>query len=147
MKRQVVILAAMAAPLALSAFQAPAAEPAPRAALTDKQKTMIKAAEADMAGKMASLAPKVGETAKSLNRALLAEKPDAELTRKLSDELAARVSEVVSEAIRLRVAAVQEVVLSLTAEQRALLLAELEKPGTDVDLLNVMKKVFPENPR
>lgn len=106
---------------------------------------MLKAAETDLNSKMAPFAETVSRTAKALNRALLADKADPELRGRLADDLANRVSEFVAEAIRMRVSTLRAIVDSLSPEQKSLLLAELDKPGADADLLNIMKKVFEEN--
>ena len=45
----------------------------------------------------------------------------------------------------MRVPALRAIVDSLSPEQESLLLAELDKPGADGDLRNIMKKVFEEN--
>jgi Spy/CpxP family protein refolding chaperone len=119
------------------------AQPAPAPTdLTDAQRQMLKAAEADLAAKIAPLAEIVGQSAKDLDRALLADKPDPALERKLGDEFAGAVSKIIVGAIRLRVAALHDIVGTLTPEQKKLLLAELDKPDTDPDLLEMMKKVF-----
>jgi Spy/CpxP family protein refolding chaperone len=133
-------IAMFAAAIGNSQAQSP---PAPND-LTGAQKQMLTAAEADLAAKIAPLAEKVGQSAKALDRALLADKPDPALERKLGDEFADAVSQIVVGAIRLRVAALHDIVATLTPEQKKLLLAELDKPGTDPDLLELMKKVFAE---
>jgi hypothetical protein len=115
--------------------------PAPRD-LTDAQRQMLKTAEADLAAKIAPLAEKVGQSAKDLDRALLADKPDPALERRLGDEFADAVSKIIVGAIRLRVAALHDIVGTLTPDQKKLLLTELDKPDTDPDLLELMKKVF-----
>ena len=126
----------LAIPSAHSRAQAPA--------LTGPQKQMLQAAEADLSSKIAPLAEKVGQAARDLDRALLADKPDPEVERKLGDEFATAVSQIVVGAIRLRVAALHDIVATLTPEQKKLLLAELDKPATDPDLLQLMRKVFVE---
>ena len=112
--------------------------------LTDAQKQMLKAAETEFSAKIQPLAERLGRTAKELNRVLLSDKPDPEVERKLSDELADAVSQIVTGAIRLRVAAVHDIVNTLTAEQKKLLLTELDRPDANPDLIELMKKVFAE---
>jgi Spy/CpxP family protein refolding chaperone len=129
----------VAIPLATSQSQ-----PTPPPALTDAQKQMVKTAESDLNSKIAPTVEKVGRTAKDLNHALLSDHPDQELQRKLQDEFAEAVSQLVVTAIRLRVSALQEIVRTLTPEQKKLLLTEVDKPGADADLLNVIKKVLAE---
>ena len=134
-----------AIPIATAAFQAPAAAPRLRPALTEAQKQMLKSAETDLAGKMAPLAEKVNRIAKDLNRVLLADKADPDMRKKLADDLANAVSGLAAEAIRLRVSALGAMIDSFSPEQKSLLRTELDKPGADADLLNVIKKVFEED--
>ena len=131
--------------IATAAFQSPVAALPVRPTLTEAQKQMLKSAETDLTSKMAPLAERVSRTAKDLNHALLADKADRDMQRKLADDLANAVSELAAEAIRLRVSALRAIVDSLSPQQRSLLLAELAKPGADADLLNVIKKVFEED--
>jgi len=140
-----IAVALTAVPIATPAFQSPAAAPRVRPTLTDAQKQMLRSAEADLAGKMAPLAEKIGRIAKDLNGALLADKADAGLKKKLADDLANAVSGLAAEAIRLRVSALGAIIDSLSPEQKSLLRTELDKPGADADLFNVIKKVFEEN--
>ena len=113
--------------------------------MTDAQKQMLKSAETDLAGKMAPLAERISKIAKDLNRALLADKADPDVKKKLADDLANAVSGLAAEAIRLRVSALGAIIDSLSPEQKSLLRAELDKPGADADLLNVIKQVFAED--
>ena len=140
-----IAVALIAVPIATAAFQSPVAAPPVRPTLTEPQKQMLKAAETDLTSKMAPFAERVSRTAKDLNRALLADKADPDVQRKLADDLANAVSELAAEAIRLRVSALGAIIDSLSPEQRSLLRAELDKPGADADLLNVIKKVFEED--
>lgn len=110
--------------------------------LTDAQKKMLAAAEDDLNAKVAPLAAKAGEAAAALDRALLAQKPDPQAERKLGEEFAGAVSQVAVTAVRIRVASLHDIVATLTPAQRKLLLAELDKPGADPDLLSLMKRVF-----
>ena len=140
-----IAVALTAVPIATPAFQSPGAARSVRPTLTEAQKQMLKSAETDLAGKMAPLAEKVSRAASDLNRALVAEKGDPDTQRKLADDLANAVSGLAAEAIRLRVSALRAIVDSLSPEQKSLLRAELDKPGADADLLNVIKKVFVED--
>src|SRR6476646_1423312 len=90
-----------AAPITTAAFQSPVAAPRVRPTLTEAQKQMLKSAETDLTSKMASLAERVSRTAKDLNRALLADKADPDMQKKLADDLANSVSGLAAEAIRL----------------------------------------------
>ncbi len=142
-----ILVALIAVPTETAAFQSPVAAPPVRPTLTDAQKQMLKAAEPELSSKMAPFAERVTRTAKDLNRALLADKADPDMQRKLADDLAKAVSGLAAEAIRLRVSALRAIVASLSPQQRSFLLAEIDKPGADADLLNVMKKVFEEDKR
>jgi len=142
-----IAVALTAVPIATPAFQSPADTRRVRPTLTEAQKQMLKSAEADLTSKMAPLAEKVSRAAKDLNRALVADKADPDVQRKLSDDLANAVSGLAAEAIRLRVSALRAIVDSLSPEQKSLMRAELDKPGADADLLNVIKKVFGEDQR
>jgi hypothetical protein len=140
-----IAVALIADPIETAAFQSPVAAPPVRPTLTEAQKQMLNAAEPDLSSKMAPFAERVTRTAKDLNRALLADKADPDMQRKLADDLAKAVSGLAAEAIRLRVSALRAIVASLSPQQRSFLLAEIDKPGADADLLNVMKKVFEED--
>jgi len=133
-----------AVPITTAAYQSPAGARV-RPSLTDAQKQMLKSAETDLAGKMAPLAERISTIAKDLNRALLADKADPDVKKKLADDLANAVSGLAAEAIRLRVSALGAIIDSLSPEQKSLLRAELDKPGADADLLNVIKQVFAED--
>ena len=140
-----IALAVIAVPTSMAAFQAPVDVLPVRATLTEAQKQMLKAAEIDLNSRIVPFAEKVGRAAKDLSRSLLEGKADPELRGRLADDLANRVSELASEAIRLRVSALSALIDSLSPDQKKLLLSELEKPGADADLLNIMKNVFKEN--
>jgi hypothetical protein len=140
-----IAVALTAVPNSTAAFQSPVAAPSVRPTPTDAQKQMLKSAETDLTSKMAPLAERVSRTAKDLNRALLADKADPGMRRKLADDLANAVSGLAAEAIRVRVSALGAIIDSLSPEQKSLLRAELDKPGADADLLNVIRKVFEED--
>ena len=140
-----IAVALTAVPIATAAFQSPVAAPRVRPTLTEAQKQMLKSAETDLTSKIAPLAERVSRISRDLNRALLAEKADPEIKKKLADDLANAVSGLAAEAIRFRVAALGAIIDSLSPEQKSLLRAELDKPGADADLLNVIKKVFEED--
>ena len=140
-----IAVALTAVPIATAAFQSPVAAPRVRPTLTEAQKQMLKSAETDLTSKIAPLAERVSRISRDLNRALLAEKADPEIKKKLADDLANAVSGLAAEAIRLRLSALGAIIDSFSPEQKSLLRAELDKPGADADLLNVIKKVFEED--
>jgi len=111
-------------------------------ALTDAQKQAIDAAGKDLATKVAPVALKLATLAKDYDRNILAEKPDPALQKKLADEMADAVAQLVSAAIRARIQSVDELAKLLTPEQKKLLLAELDKPDANPDLAELTKKVL-----
>ena len=76
---------------------------------------------------------------KSIDRNLLSGKPDDELDRKLSADFATAVTNLVNSAVQVKLTAVREMVKVLTPAQKAALLAELEKPGANPDLAELIK--------
>ncbi len=94
----------------MAAFQAPVDVLPVRATLTEAQKQMLKAAEIDLNSRIVPFAEKVSRAAKDLSRSLLEGKADPELRGRLADDLANRVSELASEAIRLRVSALSALI-------------------------------------
>lgn len=112
-------------------------------ALTAEQKqTLQQKAEAmvnDTKAQAEKQNAKIAEIAKSIDRNLLAEKPSEELDRKLSADFAAAVADLVSSAIKAKLSAVRETVKVLTPDQKATLLVELEKPGANPDLAELVK--------
>lgn len=85
---------------------------------------------------------KIAEIAKNIDRNLLSGKPDEALDRKLSAEFAAEVTNMVSSAIETKLAATREIVKVLTSDQKAALLAELQKPGVNPDITELIGKVL-----
>jgi hypothetical protein len=77
-----------------------------------------------------------------MDRNLLSGKPDEELDRKLSSDFAAEVSNLVNGAIQAKLTAIREMVKLLSPDQKAVLLAEVEKPGANPDLAELINKVF-----
>jgi Spy/CpxP family protein refolding chaperone len=119
-----------------------AAAPSPTT-LSDAQKRAIEAIGKDLENKAQLPAVlKLASLAKDYDRNILAEKPDAALEQKLGDELAQTVSQLAAEAVRLRVQAVGEMAKLLTPDQKQLLLAELDKPDANPDLVELIKKVL-----
>lgn len=111
--------------------------------LTDVQKRAMEAIGQDLQNKVQPMAVlRLASLAKDYDRNILAEKPDAVLEQKLGDELAETVSQLAAEAVRLRVRAVSDMAKLLTPDQKKLLLAELEKPDANPDLVELIKKVL-----
>ena len=136
-------------PLLMPVYVAAQDKPAAAAnTLTDAQQQALQKAlqTVENAGKSeaVTLAAKIGDIAKSFDRNILAEKPDAALDSKLSDQLIAAVGDVVIAAMHAKLNGVHEIVKVLTPEQKKLLLAELDKPDTNPDLTDLVGKVFGE---
>jgi hypothetical protein len=107
-------------------------------ALQQKAQTL----ENDTKSQAEKATAKMSEIAKSIDRNLLSGKPDDELDRKLSADFAAEVTNLVSAAIQAKLSASKEMVKVLTPDQKAVLLAEVEKPGANPDLTELISKVF-----
>jgi Spy/CpxP family protein refolding chaperone len=114
--------------------------------LTDEQKQVLRqkvqALENDTKAQSEKLNAKIAETAKNIDRNLLSGKPDDELDRKLSADFSSEVSQLVSSAIQAKLSATREMVKVLTPDQKAALLAELEKPGANPDITELINKVL-----
>jgi Spy/CpxP family protein refolding chaperone len=144
------LLMLLATPLYLAAQDKPAeAKPAPAPnALTGAQQQAlqqaVQAAESAGQTEAAPLAAKIAVIAKSFDRNILSDKPDADLDGKLSNQLVAAVGEVVTAALHAKLNGVHEIVKVLTPEQKKVLLAELEKPDTNPDLTELVGNVLGE---
>jgi hypothetical protein len=104
-------------------------------ALQQKLQTL----ETDAKAKTEKQNAKIAEIAKSIDRNLLSGKPDEELDRKLSADFASEVTNLVNLAIQAKLTTVREMVKVLTPDQKAALLVELEKPGANPDLAELVK--------
>ncbi len=125
-----------------------AEQSAPATELSPAQRQQIQqiaqAAETETKAQAASGFLKLAEIAMRIDRNLLSETPDNALHEKLSSELAEAVAGVVRTAIYLKLNTVRDLAKVLTPEQKKLVLAELDKPGANPDLTELVKKVFPE---
>jgi hypothetical protein len=92
----------------------------------------------------AALAVKIGEIARSFDRNILSEKPDADLDGKLSNQLVAAVGEMVTAAVHAKLNGVRKMIKVLTPQQKKILLAELDKPDTNPDLTELVGNVLGE---
>ena len=112
-------------------------------ALTADQKQLLQQTaqrlESDSKAQTEKATAKIAEIAKSIDRNLLSGKPDDELDRKLSADFATAVTNLVNSAVQVKLTAVREMVKVLTPDQKAALLAELEKPGANPDLAELIK--------
>ena len=140
----------LATPLYLAAQDKPdQAKPAPApntltAAQQQALQQALQAAESAGQTEAAALAAKIAVVAKSFDRNILSDKPDAELDGKLSNQLVAAVGEVVTAALHAKLNGVHEIVKVLTPEQKKILLAELDKPDTNPDLTELVGSVLGE---
>jgi hypothetical protein len=108
----------------------------------DALKQVIAAAEAELKTKAQAAAVDLATIAKDIDRNILSETPDPELDRELRAKLISAVTEVVRLAIAAKLAAVWEIGKLLTPEQKKLLLAELEKPGANPDLSELVQRTI-----
>ena len=137
--------AALALVLSIGSALAQTTPPAPSAtALTEAQKQALEAAGKEVASQVQPAALKLASLAKDYDRNILAEKPDPELEKKLANEMVETISQLVAGAIRARIQSVREIAKLLTPEQKKLLLAELDKPGSNPDLVELINKVLGE---
>ena len=118
----------------------PALTPAQRQSFQDIMQAAEKAAKAQAAADVL----KLGDIAVRIDRNLLSEKPDDAIHEKLSAELTDAVADLVRRAITAKLNIVRDLAKVLTAEQKRLVVAELDKPGANPDLTELLKKVFPE---
>jgi hypothetical protein len=125
-----------------------AQEKGPEAALTPAQRDTIRQIIADgekeTKAQSEALAQKLGEIAKAIDRNLLSEKPDESVHAKLSGELADAVAGLVRTAIGAKLKTMGELAKVFTPGQKKFLLGELEKPGANPDLAELVKKAFGE---
>ena len=123
-------------------------EQAPSAALSPAQRQslqqIIQSAEKETKAQTDAESQKVGEIVKRIDRNLLSDKPDDELHARLSAELADALAGLVRMALTAKLKAARELVKVLTPEQKKLVLAELDKPGANPDLTELLGKVFAE---
>jgi Spy/CpxP family protein refolding chaperone len=112
-------------------------------ALTAEQKQVlqqkVQSLEGDAKAEADKQNAKIAEIAKSIDRNLLSGTPSEELDRKLSADFAKEVSNLVNAAIQAKLTTVREMVKVLTPDQKTVLLAELEKPGANPDLAELLK--------
>jgi Spy/CpxP family protein refolding chaperone len=120
-------------------------KPAPPSLTAEQKQTlqeMLQKAENETKTSVEPLAQKLAVTAKNIDLNLLSEHPDAALDAKLSGDLADAVAQTVRSAMELRLRVVREIIKVLTPEQKKLVQAELEKPGTNPDLAETVAKMF-----
>jgi hypothetical protein len=112
-------------------------------ALTAEQKQALlqraQALESEAKAQTEKQNVKIAEIAKNIDRNLLSGQPNEELDRKLSADFATEVTTLVNAAIQAKLTAVREMVKVLTPDQKAVLLVELEKPGANPDLAELVK--------
>jgi Spy/CpxP family protein refolding chaperone len=111
--------------------------------LTEEQKQTlqqrVQTLESDAKAQVDKQNAKIAEIAKNIDRNLLSGNPSEELDRKLSADFATEVTNLVNATIQAKLAAVREMVKVLTPEQKAVLMAALDKPGANPDLAELVK--------
>jgi len=122
----------LAFPLAL------VAQPSKSVDLTAAQKQTLRTLQADSAAKTSAVLAKLTELAKAFNVNLFSDKPDPELDRKLSEQMAEGLADV----IRFRLERIHSAAKALTPEQRSALAAELKKPDSPYLFDDLVQKVF-----
>jgi hypothetical protein len=114
--------------------------------LTDSQKDALEKARKTVEGetktKTVTATMKLAAIAKDLDRNILAAQPDPDVERKLQSDLVQMVTEMVTTVLQAKIAADREVVKILTPEQKKILLAELDKAGSNPDLAELIGKLF-----
>jgi|ERR1700677_2149933 hypothetical protein len=141
------LLILLAAPLYLAAQDKPSPAPTPNTLTAAQQQALQQALQAvETAGQSeaAPLAVKIGVIARSFDRNVLAEKPDAELDVKLSNQLVEAVGAVVTAELHAKLNGVREMIKVLTPQQKKILLAELDKPDINPDLTELVGSVLGE---
>lgn len=139
--KSLILILAFGGGAAISGQQnTPALSPAQRQEIQQ----IAQAAEKETKAQAESGILRLGEIATRIDRNLLSETPDDAVHQKLSDELADAAVVLVRTAIYLKLNTVRDLAKVLTPEQKKLVLAELERPGTNPDLTELLKKVFPE---
>jgi hypothetical protein len=125
-----------------AASQSPANASSLTAPQTQAIQQKLQALETDTKAQTEKLSGKVASIAKEIDRNLLSAHPDEALDRKLSDEFTAAVSDIGKKASDAKLATIRDIVKLLNPEQKAALLAELDKPGSNPDLAELIGKVF-----
>ena len=143
MRRFVFVVPAMLWLAAAGAAQGPAVERDPIALSPEQREALQKilaAGDADAKTRVQPAAQKLADVAREIDRNVLSEKPDAGLNEKLRTSMIEAVVELVKIALDFKLAAVSEIGKTLTPEQKKFLLAELEKPGSNPDLTDLVQK-------
>ena len=125
-----------------------AQENQPATALTPAQRQTLRqiaqSAEKETKIQAEAAGRQMGEIAKRIDLNLLSDTPDDALHAKLSTELANAVVTLVRAAIAAKLNTARDLVKVLTPEQKKLVIAELNKPGANPDLTELLGKIFAE---
>ena len=108
----------------------------------EAMKKVLLSGEADGRKRLAAITEKITDIAKQLDRNALADKPDAALDKKLREELTASVIESVKISMDLRLTTIWELAKVLNADQKKYLLTEIDMPGTNPDLADLIQRRF-----
>jgi len=139
------VLLAATCPVTAFAQEAAASTPAANALTAQQKQTLqqvAQAAEADAKTQAAALALKAVPIVKEIDRNLLSDAVNEELDHKLSAELSQTIADLVRVAIQAKLRAAHDMAKALTPAQKKALLAEIEKPGANPDLGELIPKVF-----
>jgi len=116
-------------------------------AQSDAMKKVLQTGEADGRKRMAAITEKITDIAKQRDKNILSDKPDAELDKKLRAELTASVIESVKISMDLRLSTIWELGKILNGEQKKYLQSELNEPGVNPDLSDLIQRRFALNAR
>lgn len=123
-------------------------EDAPVSALSPAQRQalqqIIQSADKETKVQAEADSQRLGEIAQRIDRNLLSDKPDDELHHKLCAELTDAIGGLVRTAISAKLKVAGDLVKVLTPDQKRLVLAELDRPGANPDLTELIGKVFAE---
>ena len=103
-------------------------------------KKLLASSETDSKTRIQPTAEKITEIAKAIDRNVLSDKPDPELDKKLRADMTSAVLETVKIAMDIRLNSIADIAKVLTPDQKKLLLAELDKPGTNPDLAELVQR-------
>ena len=116
-------------------------------ALTSPQRQkigqIVKESEEREKTEAATVALKLADAVRKIDRNLLSETPDEAADRKTAAELDETISGLIHRVIQARLTVVRELAKVLTAEQKKVLLAEIDKPGSNpMGMQELIEKVF-----
>lgn len=105
-------------------------------------KKLFTSSDTDSKSRIQPTAEKIADIAKAIDRNLLSDKPDPELDKKLRADMTSAVLDTVKIAMEIRLNSISDIAKVLTPDQRKFLLTELDKPGTNPDLAELIQKTL-----